>query len=142
MTTIFDHLRADDREHVGYIEMTDEGLFIPYDLLRRRCGEPMESTEAEELLDTVGLQALGEQWLLRTEGDAWVPVGIQEFSREAVTVAPRLDDRAVAKAPDLTAASVHHKAHLGRSNHCLQHLRNAAHTIASLLAEYLTWVYV
>ena len=50
-----------------------------------------------------GLQALGEQWLLRTEGDAWVPVGIQEFSREAVTVAPRLDDRAVAKAPDLTA---------------------------------------
>lgn len=100
MTTVLDHLRADDREHVGYIEMTDEGLFIPYDLLRRRCGEPMESTEAEELLDTVGLQALGEQWLLRTEGDAWVPVGIQEFSREAVTVAPRLDDRAVAKAPD------------------------------------------
>ena len=97
MTTVLDHLRADDREHVGYIEMTDEGLFIPYDLLRRRCGEPMESTEAEELLDTVGLQALGEQWLLRTEGDAWVPVGIQEFSREAVTVAPRLDDRAVAK---------------------------------------------
>ena len=92
MTTVLDHLRADDREHVGYIEMTDEGLFIPYDLLRRRCGEPMESTEAEELLDTVGLQALGEQWLLRTEGDAWVPVGIQEFSREAVTVAPRLDD--------------------------------------------------
>ena len=80
MTTIFDHLRADDREHVGYIEMTDEGLFIPYDLLRRRCGEPMELTEAEELLDTVGLQALGEQWLLRAEGDAWVPVGIQEFS--------------------------------------------------------------
>lgn len=103
MTTVLDHLRADDREHVGYIEMTDEGLFIPYDLLRRRCGEPMESTEAEELLDTVGLQALGEQWLLRTEGDAWVPVGIQEFSREAVTVAPRLDDRAVAKALDLTA---------------------------------------
>lgn len=88
MTTIFDHLRADDREHVGYIEMTDEGLFIPYDLLRRRCGEPMELTEAEELLDTVGLQALGEQWLLRAEGDAWVPVGIQEFSRESVTVAP------------------------------------------------------
>ena len=103
MTTVLDHLRADDREHVGYIEMTDEGLFTPYDLLRRRCGEPMELTEAEELLDTVGLQALGEQWLLRTEGDAWVPVGIQEFSREAVTVAPRLDDRAVAKAPDLTA---------------------------------------
>lgn len=48
MTTVLDHLRADDREHVGYIEMTDEGLFIPYDLLRRRCGEPMESTEAEE----------------------------------------------------------------------------------------------
>ncbi|MCV7502234.1 serine/threonine protein phosphatase, partial [Micrococcus luteus] len=82
MTTIFDHLRADDREHVGYIEMTDDGLFIPYDLLRRRCGEPMELAEAEELLDTVGLQALGEQWLLRTEGDAWVPVDIREFSRE------------------------------------------------------------
>ncbi|MCV7584061.1 serine/threonine protein phosphatase, partial [Micrococcus luteus] len=77
MTTIFDHLRADDREHVGYIEMTDDGLFIPYDLLRRRCGEPMELAEAEELLDTVGLQALGEQWLLRTEGDAWVPVDIR-----------------------------------------------------------------
>ena len=87
-----------------YTTMRDStGLFIPYDLLRRRCGEPMELTEAEELLDTVGLQALGEQWLLRAEGDAWVPVGIQEFSRESVTVAPQLDDRAVAKALDLTA---------------------------------------
>ncbi|RKX01485.1 hypothetical protein D9C01_12250, partial [Corynebacterium diphtheriae] len=92
------------RHGSGYIEHDrSKASSFPYDLLRRRCGEPMESTEAEELLDTVGLQALGEQWLLRTEGDAWVPVGIQEFSREAVTVAPRLDDRAVAKAPDLTA---------------------------------------
>lgn len=103
MTTIFDHLRADDREHVGYIEMTDDGLFIPYDLLRRRCGEPMELAEAEELLDATGLHALGEPWQLRTEEGGWVPVGIREFSREAVIVAPRLDDGAVAKALDLTA---------------------------------------
>lgn len=103
MAITFAHLRPDDREHVGYIEMTDDGLFIPYDLLRRQYGEPMELFEAEELLDATGLHALGEQWLLRAEDGAWVPVGIHAFSRETVAMAPQLDDGAVAKALDLTA---------------------------------------
>lgn len=103
MATSFDHLRADDREHVGYIEMTDDGRFVPYDLLRRRRGEPMELAEAEELLDATGLRVLSEPWLLRNDGE-WMRVGITEFSRDSVTVAPQLDDGAVAKAVDLTAA--------------------------------------
>ena len=83
--------------------MTDDGLFIPYDVLRRRCGEPMELTAAEELLDSTGLRSLAQVWLLRTKGGEWVRVGITEFSRDSVTVAPQLDDGAVAKAVDLTA---------------------------------------
>lgn len=30
---VFDHLRREDGEHVGYIEMSADGRFIPYDRL-------------------------------------------------------------------------------------------------------------
>lgn len=29
----FDHLRALDKEHVGYIHVTGDGRFVPFDLL-------------------------------------------------------------------------------------------------------------
>ena len=63
MSTIFDHLRSDDGEHVGYIEMVGD-LFVPHDLLHRRRGEPMELHEAEAVLDTIGLRALAESTLI------------------------------------------------------------------------------
>ena len=44
-----------DAEHVGYIEMTDDGRFVPYDLLWVRRGEPMELEQAEEVLDAINL---------------------------------------------------------------------------------------
>ncbi|MFC0673675.1 serine/threonine protein phosphatase [Brachybacterium hainanense] len=105
MTTIFDHLRSDDGEHVGYLEITEDDQFIPYDLLRERRGEPMDLDEAEAVLDAIGLRMLAEDWLLTTPGEESVRVRIQEVTREAVTVAPTLDGGSihVAKTVDLTA---------------------------------------
>ncbi|SJN36313.1 hypothetical protein FM125_11020 [Micrococcus lylae] len=108
MSTIFDHLRSDDGEHVGYIEVVDD-LFVPHDLLHRRRGEPMELDEAEAVLDAVGLRALAEDWLLDPTDGIGEPlrVRIQEVTRTHVTVAPTVDGAAgeVAKRID-PAASV------------------------------------
>lgn len=84
---VFDHLRAEDGEHVGYMEVTPEGDFIPYDLLWQRRGEAMELDEAEAVLDRIGLRMLAEEWQLRTEDGAWQRVRIREIGRERVTVA-------------------------------------------------------
>lgn len=101
--TDFDHLRAEDREHVGYIEMTDDGAFVPYDLLRRRRGEPGGLEEAEAVLDEIGLRLLAEDWILDADGDEPLCVRILEVTRDAVVVAPALDSASVAKSLDLTA---------------------------------------
>ena len=61
---VFDHLRREDGEHVGYIEMSADGRFIPYDRLWVRRGEAMELDEAEAVLDAIGLRLLAEDWLL------------------------------------------------------------------------------
>ena len=57
---VFDHLRREDGEHVGYIEMTADGRFTPYDRLWVRRGEAMDLDEAEATLDEVGLRLLAE----------------------------------------------------------------------------------
>ncbi len=107
MSAIFDHLRSDDGEHVGYIEMVGD-LFVPHDLLHRRRGEPMELHEAEAVLDTIGLRALAEDWLLDPAdgiGDP-VRVRIQEVTRTQVTIAPTVDGAVgeVAKSIDPAAS--------------------------------------
>ena len=61
---VFDHLRREDGEHVGYIEMSADGRFIPYDRLWVRRGEAMDLDEAEAVLDAIGLRLLAEDWLL------------------------------------------------------------------------------
>lgn len=108
MCTTFDHLRSDDGEHVGYIEMVGD-LFVPHDLLHRRRGEPMELEEAEAVLDAVGLRALAEDWLLDPADGVGEPVRvrIQEVTRTQVAVAPTVDGAVgtVAKSID-PAASV------------------------------------
>lgn len=103
----FDHLRADDREHVGYLHVTDDGRFIPFDLLHRRRGEPMELDEAEALLDRIGLSMLTVRWWLDDPQEGRVRVAIRELHRATVTVARTLDDLSgpVAKAVDLTATT-------------------------------------
>jgi len=107
MATIFDHLRSEDGEHVGYIEITEDDAFVPYDLLRRRRGEPMDLDEAEAVLDAIGLRMLAEDWLLLVPEEGEVPVRIQEVTREAVTVARTLDGGSIhlAKTVDLTATT-------------------------------------
>lgn len=52
----FDHLRKPDGEHVGYIHMTDDGEFVPFDLLHRRRSEATDLESAETLLDDLGLR--------------------------------------------------------------------------------------
>lgn len=104
MRTRFDHLRTEDHEHVGYLEMTDDDLFVPYDLLHRRRGEPSELEVAEAALDELGLRPLAEEWLLDVPGEGEVRVRILEVDRERATVARTIDGGSlhVATTIDLT----------------------------------------
>ena len=104
---VFDHLRREDGEHVGYIEMSADGRFIPYDRLWARRGEAMELDVAEAVLDAIGLRLLAEDWLLQEEdgqtGEAtWARVRIREVHRDRVVVARAMEDLSadVAKAVD------------------------------------------
>lgn len=121
---VFDHLRAEDGEHVGYLEIADDGGFIPYDLLRRRRGDAMELDEAEAVLDEIGLRMLAEDWLLREdapeavgEGPAravepapdaptWTRVRIREIGRDRVVVGRAMGSTSahVAKTIDLAGS--------------------------------------
>lgn len=105
---VFEHLRREDGEHVGYIELADDGRFIPYDRLWFRQGEAMDLDEAEAVLDEIGLRLLAEDWLLQEEDEAsggmgWVRVRIREIHRDRVVVARTVDDLSakVAKAVNL-----------------------------------------
>ena len=109
---VFDHLRREDGEHVGYIEMSADGRFIPYDRLWIRRGEAMELDEAEAVLDAIGLRLLAEDWLLEEKdpqtGEAsWTRVRIREIHRDHVIVARAMEDlsaTSVAKSVDLIGA--------------------------------------
>ncbi|MBO3725519.1 serine/threonine protein phosphatase [Actinomyces bowdenii] len=104
----FDHLRREDGEHVGYIEMSGDGRFIPYDLLWVRRGEAMDLHEAEAVLDEAGLRLLAQDWLLQqqdgqTGEEAWARVRIREIHRDRVVVARAMEELSagVAKSVDL-----------------------------------------
>ena len=109
---VFDHLRHEDGEHVGYIEMSADGRFIPYDRLWVQRGEAMELDEAEAVLDAIGLRLLAEDWLLEEDdpqtGEAsWTRVRIREIHRDRVIVARAMEDLSatgVAKSVDLIGA--------------------------------------
>ena len=98
----FDHRRSLDGEHVGYIHMTADGAFIPYDLLHRQQAEALELDEAENLLDDLGLAMFLEDWWLDLDGGR-VPVLIQEVRRDRVSVAFAAAG-AIAKAADMTTS--------------------------------------
>lgn len=102
MASRFEHRRPEDNEHVGYIELNDDGLFVPFNLLQQPTGEPMELDEAEELLNAAGLKNLAEEWILTNEDGSTTRVRIQEVTQDSVVVAPALDSETVAKALDLT----------------------------------------
>ena len=109
---VFDHLRREDGEHVGYIEMSADGRFIPYDRLWVQRGEAMELDEAEAVLDAIGLRLLAEDWLLaeddpQTGEKSWTRVRIREIHRDRVIVARAMEDLSatgVAKSVDLIGA--------------------------------------
>ena len=109
---VFDHLRREDGEHVGYIEMSADGRFIPYDRLWVRRGEAMELDEAEAVLDEIGLRLLAEDWLLEEEDpqtgeEGWARVRIREIHRDRVIVARAMEDLSatnIAKSVDLIGA--------------------------------------
>lgn len=99
----FDHVRASDGEHVGYIHMTGDGGFVPFDLLQRRRADAGDLDAAEALLDELGLQMFTEDWWLDDDGQR-IPVLIQEVHRDRILVAPTAEG-AIAKASDMTATS-------------------------------------
>lgn len=101
--TVFDHVRGDDGEHVGYIGMTDDGQFVPFDRFHRRRGDAMDLDEAEAVLEEAGLSWLAEDWLLDVDGER-VAVRVVELRRDVVVVARAMEDMTahVAKAVDLT----------------------------------------
>ena len=109
---VFDHLRREDGEHVGYIEMSADGRLIPYDRLWVRRGEAMDLDEAEAVLDAIGLRLLAEDWLLEEDnlqtGEAsWTQVRIREIHRDRVIVARAMEDLSatnIAKSVDLIGA--------------------------------------
>ena len=109
---VFDHLRREDGEHVGFIEMSADGWFIPYDRLWVRRGEAMELDEAEAVLDAIGLRLLAEDWLLeendlQTGEASWTRVRIREIHQDRVIVARAMEDlsaTSVAKSVDLIGA--------------------------------------
>lgn len=99
----FEHVRASDGEVVGYIVITDDGQFVPFDLLHRQASEPSDLAHAEELLEQIGLSLLAESCQLSREGQA-LRVGIKELTRDEVTVGPLTDDLdPSSEAVDLTA---------------------------------------
>lgn len=98
----FDHRRSGDGEHVGYIHMTDDGAFIPFDLLHRQRSAALELEEAENLLDDLGLAMFVEDWWLDVDGGQ-VPVLIREVRRDRVSVAFAASG-AIAKAADMTTS--------------------------------------
>ena len=109
---VLDHLRREDGEHVGYIEMSADGRFIPYDRLWVRRGEATDLDEAEAVLDAIGLRLLAEDWLLeeddlQTGEKSWARVRIREIHRDRVIVARAMEDLSatgIAKSVDLIGA--------------------------------------
>ncbi|WP_312180538.1 serine/threonine protein phosphatase [Arthrobacter sp.] len=98
----FDHRRQLDGEHVGYLHMTSDGGFVPFDLLHRQRAEAMELEDAESLLDELGLRMFTEDWWLDVDGGGRMQVLIQEVRRDRVQVAPSAEG-AIAKAADMRA---------------------------------------
>jgi hypothetical protein len=103
---VFDHLRSEDGEHVGYIGITADDLFVPYDLLHRRRGEPGELDEAEAVLDEVGLHMLAEDWLLRVADadDAESAAGVGAGSEVEVAAGTGAGPAAEAEPGSVTGA--------------------------------------
>lgn len=86
--TVFPHRRRSDHEHVGYLRMTEDGMFVPIDLLWNEIDGPVDLPRAEMLLDDLGLGYLAEEWWLEVRGHPErVKVRIREVTAERVVLA-------------------------------------------------------
>lgn len=95
-------IRPDDREVVGYLEMSGDG-FLPYDLLGRPvqsgqgqnelAGEPqaLPYDEAEEVLIDRGLGYLAARWKLQVD-DVEQPIDVVIRELTPATVSVMIDD--------------------------------------------------
>ena len=88
---VFDHVRLSDNELVGYIAMTDDGDFVPFDLLHRQAGPAGDLGEAEHTLEAIGLTLLAQTYELTRDGRT-MRVGIKELNRQEVIVSPLAGD--------------------------------------------------
>lgn len=98
---VFEHVRTSDGEVVGYIAITPEGDFVPFDLLHRQVADPGELVVAEELLDEVGLSLLAETYLVERQGHRY-RVAIKELTGTQVVVGPLSGDIGADDDVDLT----------------------------------------
>lgn len=86
--TTFPHTRGSDQEQVGYLRLSENDQFVPIDLMWNELGGPQELTDAEALLEELGLSYLAEDWLLDVEGHPEpVKVRIREITPGQITVA-------------------------------------------------------
>lgn len=100
---VFDHVRVSDNELVGYIAMTDDGDFVPFDLLHRPAGPAGDLADAEHTLESIGLTLLAQTYELTHDGRN-MRVGIKELNRHEVIVSPLAGDLDPGAEPvDLTA---------------------------------------
>ena len=81
-----EHRRDDDNELLGYIDELD-GRFQARTLFGFPLGKAGDETNAEHLLDSLGLSYLAERWLLTIDGrDEPITVQIAETNPAVVTV--------------------------------------------------------
>ena len=87
--TWIEHRRADDNELLGYLRPADDvaGQFIPVTVFGCPVGDPADEYDAQQVLESVGLSYLADQWLLTLDGRA-EPISVQivEASPQRVVV--------------------------------------------------------
>lgn len=87
-TVTFPHVRPSDNERVGYLRATEDGRFVPIDLLWNELDGPLDLDDAEARLEDLGLNYLAEDWFLDSEDHPTpVKVRIQELTPQRITVA-------------------------------------------------------
>lgn len=85
---IFEHRRASDGEHVGYMKLTADDAFVPIDLMWNELSPAVSFDVAENLLDELGLTYLAEDWYMYSErARRRVRVRISEVMPDVIVVA-------------------------------------------------------
>lgn len=78
--------RRSDGEHVGWLESEGDGFHVVDLLGRRRTVAPIDFSEAEKVLDALGIGYLAHRYSLRLEDGTDRRVRISEVSTSGIVV--------------------------------------------------------